>query len=86
MIPLLSHPHFGCDSCMDMFQTEIFQFAGRSFTRLLMRIPKKSGGSQLSQSFSICAIQLWNIILKLWNRDIMYCDTLTVVKRSSQKL
>jgi hypothetical protein len=49
MILLLSHQHLGCDSCMDMFQTEIFRFAGRSFTRLLMRMQKKSGGSQLSQ-------------------------------------
>jgi len=69
MIPLLSHQHLGCDSCMAMFQTEIFQFAGRSFTCLLMRTCKrKVGAPSFHNDFQFAQFNFW---ISFWNFGIV---------------
>ena len=41
IIPLFSHQYLDCDRCMNMFQTETFQFAGKQYSFIDTDIKKK---------------------------------------------
>ena len=63
MIPLLYQHHLCRDRCINIYQTEIFQFAGEIVYSVVNSQTNKNRRTQLSRGFTYANLKFGNILL-----------------------